>query len=529
MFLVPARHFIAFFFNPAADRRSDDARLGATSQRRSAPRLTPRATGKSSRSIVWGKWLLGIGLTSCAPPALAQQPVLAPLHGTWVGSAQLFGSPTPLVLDFAPLSQPGAGRALLALPTSGLHGIQLDTIQLQADSLCLPASALPGTLVLHFTDDTLGLTGFLLAGGQRAAVRLSPSTPQRLARVLPRRLQDPAPPYPYQQLPTRFAGGSPGVTLAGTITTPPSRRGPALVFLSGSGPHNREGEEFGHKSFLVPADALTRRGFIVLRYDERGVGTSTGRYATAGTADFARDAAAAVRALRTDSRLQVGKVYLIGHSQGTLEAVRVAAQDPTLGGVVLLGGIGRPNRLNYRDRTRANFQDRLAAASASERPGVEKYLRMNERLIEIAAAQPDSATALAQMRREAPALGVSSEEVGYYASAFLDRTLHDILVQDPTPDLRRLKIPILALTGEADTETPAASELPALREQMRLAGNSQLTTAVIPHVNHFFQTNLPGQEKSLFDNPETFSPVELRLLVEWLTKQAGLPMVSPRP
>jgi pimeloyl-ACP methyl ester carboxylesterase len=410
-----------------------------------------------------------------------------------------------------------------------LHGIQLDTIQLEADSLRLPASALPGTLVLHFTADTLGLAGFLLAGGQRAAVRLSPSTPQRLARVLPRRSQEPHLPYPYQQLPTRFAGGSPGVTLAGTITTPPSRRGPAIVFISGSGPHNREGEEFGHKSFLVPADALTRRGFIVLRYDERGVGASTGRYATAGTTDFARDAAAAVRALRADSRLQVEKVYLIGHSQGTLEAMRVAAQDSTLSGVVLLGGIGRPNRLTYRDRTRANFRDRLAAASASERPGVEKYLRLNERLIEIAATRPDSATALAQMRREAPALGVSSEEVGYYAATFLDRTLHDILMQDPTPDLRRLKMPVLALTGEADKETPAATELPALREQLHLAGNSQLTTAVIPHVNHFFQTNLPGQEKSLFDNPETFSPVELRLLVEWLTRQAGLSMVLSRP
>jgi pimeloyl-ACP methyl ester carboxylesterase len=197
--------------------------------------------------------------------------------------------------------------------------------------------------------------------------------------------------------------------------------------------------------------------------------------------------------------------------------------------VVLLGGIGRPNRLSYQDRTRANFRDRLAAASATARPGVEKYLRMNERLIEIAAAHPDSAIALTQMRREAPALGVSVEEVGYYAPAFLDHTLHDILVQDPTSDLRRLKMPILALTGEADTETPAASELPALREQLHLAGNSQVTTGVIPHVNHFFQTNLPGQEKSLFDNPETFSPVELRLLVEWLTKQAGLPMVRPRP
>ena len=78
----------------------------------------------------------------------------------------------------------------------------------------------------------------------------------------------------------------------------------------------------------------------MLRYDERGVAASTGRYATAGTVDFARDAAA-VRALHTDPRLHVGKVYIIGHSQGSLEAEQVAAQDPTLAGVVLLGNLGQ--------------------------------------------------------------------------------------------------------------------------------------------------------------------------------------------
>lgn len=40
-----------------------------------------------------------------------------------------------------------------------------------------------------------------------------------------------------------------------------------------------------------------------------------GQLAASGTADFARDVAAAVRALR-DRRLHVGKVFLIGYSQG---------------------------------------------------------------------------------------------------------------------------------------------------------------------------------------------------------------------
>ena len=481
----------------------------------------------ASRCLVSG-WPLLIALLLGPWLAEAQRPrAQLPQQGTWAGSVTLFGTPTPLVVDFSLLSQPGAKRAILALPMLGLHGVQLDTVLIQGDSLRLPASALPGTLVVRPTTDTLGWVGYLLVSGQRAPLRLSPATPARLARLLPTRPQQPRRPLPYQELPAAFAGGAPGVKLAGTITTPPSRRGPAVVFISGSGPHNRDSEEFGHKSFLVPADALTRRGFIVLRYDERGVGASTGRYASAGTADFARDAAAAVRALRADPRLRITNVFVIGHSQGSLEAMRVAAHDPSLAGVVLLGGIGRPNRLLFQDRMRANFAGRLAAASPADRPGVEKYVHLHERLIAIAAATPDSTAALAQMRQAAPTFGIDPDEAAVYGAAYLEHTMHDLLAQDPTPDLVRLRMPVLALTGEADTETPSATELPALRQALQCAGNQQVTLVTVPQVNHFFQTNLPGQEKPVFDNPETFSPTELKLLVDWLAKQAGLPASRP--
>jgi pimeloyl-ACP methyl ester carboxylesterase len=471
---------------------------------------------RSSRQ--WVGVLLGLALAGAAQA----QEAPAQLRGTWAGTVTSYGTPALVLFDFDALRQPGAGKATVALPSLGLHGVQVDQFVPVGDSITMKMSALPGSYRARLTADTLGLAGYLLTAGQRLPLRLSPIAPARLAQLLPARAQVPKRPLPYRELPLTFAGGAAGVTLAGTITAPPGLRGPAVVFLSGSGPHNRDGEEFGHQSFLVPADALTRQGFIVLRYDERGVGASTGRYATAGTADFARDAAAAVRALRTDPRLHVGKVYVIGHSQGSLEAARVAAQDPALAGVVLLGGLGQPLASIYQARMQANFQGRLAAASPADRPGVEKYVTLHNRLIAIAATVPDSAAALAQMQQEAPALGVSAEEATMYASSYLEPTMHDILAQDPTPYLRKMRMPVLALTGTLDTEASAATQLPALRAQLKLAGNTQVTTLEVPQVNHFFQTNAPGQEKSLFDNPETFSPAELRLLSGWLTQQAGL-------
>lgn len=410
--------------------------------------------------------------------------------------------------------------ATVSLPSIGLHSVQVDRFVPYGDSLKLLMSGLPGAYVARPMADTLGLTGYLLVAGQRLPLRVRPVSPAGLAQLLPARSQTPRWPRPYRELATTFTGGAPGVALAGTITAPPSLSGPGIVFISGSGPHNRDGEEFGHKSFLVPADELTRRGFVVLRYDERGVGASTGHFAAAGTADFARDAAAAVRALRNDRRLHVGKVFLIGHSQGTLEVAMVAAQDPALAGVVLLGAIGQPVAALYQERLRAQFHDRLAAASAADKPSVERYVTMYNRLIAIAATVSDSATALAHMRRELPTAGVSEQEVLSYAPSYLEHTVHDILAQDPTPYLQKMKMPVLALTGELDTETPASNQFPALQTQLQRAGNKHVTLTLVPRVNHFFQTNAPGHEMPIFDNPETFSPVELQLLSEWLTRQA---------
>jgi uncharacterized protein len=80
----------------------------------------------------------------------------------------------------------------------------------------------------------------------------------------------------------RASGRSP--TLAGTLTKPP-RRGPhpAALLITGSGPHDRDETVAGHRPFLVLADYLTRRDIAVLRADDRGVGGSTGDFASAAT------------------------------------------------------------------------------------------------------------------------------------------------------------------------------------------------------------------------------------------------------
>ena len=97
-----------------------------------------------------------------------------------------------------------------------------------------------------------------------------------------------------------------GVKLSGTLTLPDSRGAyPAVILLSGSGPNDRDASYDGHKPFRVLAEYLTPLGIAVLRYDERGVGASTGDFPTAFE-DYAADALAGVAYLKSRPEIDAG-------------------------------------------------------------------------------------------------------------------------------------------------------------------------------------------------------------------------------
>src|SRR6185437_6849994 len=149
------------------------------------------------------------------------------------------------------------------------------------------------------------------------------------------------------------------------LTLPPqnAQRFPAIVLIAGSG-RNARNEEFGagHEPFLVLADALTRQGYAVLRYDKRGVARSTGDYSTATTLDFASDAAAAVAFLRSRPDIDAANVGLVGHSEGANIAAMVADQDSSLAFIVMLAAAAVPGGVLVAEQNR-----RMAMAEGETR------------------------------------------------------------------------------------------------------------------------------------------------------------------
>lgn len=302
-----------------------------------------------------------------------------------------------------------------------------------------------------------------------------------------------------------------GVTLAGTYSAPKGEGPfPAVVLIAGSGPNTRDEDVFGHKVFLVLADALNRAGIAVLRYDKRGVGASTGHYAQATTADFANDAEAAARWL--SARKDVKTIGLIGHSEGGIIAPIVANRDPKVAFVVLLAGSGVRG-----DRLLLSQQESIGRASGLSENVLSQAAAANRLIYDAIIADPAHADAAARAVVEAqktPDHPQDPKTVDAIIKQITTPWMVHFLSYDPQPELKKLKTPVLALIGEKDLQVPADENLPALRDALK--DNKDATVSELPGLNHMFQTATTGAPSEYAETEETIAPSALKLITDWI-------------
>ncbi|NNK49142.1 MAG: alpha/beta fold hydrolase [Gemmatimonadetes bacterium] len=449
-------------------------------------------------------------------PAEAQERADRPdVAGTWVGTLDAAGQELSLVFHIA-RGVDGRLSGTMDSPDQGAYGLALSAVEAEDDgSVRFEFAMAGGEYTGRLSAEGDAITGTWSQGGASFPLLLGRGDAEALA---PKRPQEPQPPFPYEALEVGFDNPGAGVRLAGTLTIPVGDGPhPAVALISGSGPQDRDGTVFGHRPFLVLADYLTRRGIAVLRYDDRGIGESTGNLALATTPDFASDALAAVAFLTARPDVNPVKIGLVGHSEGANVAPIAASQNDEIAFVVLLAGTGVTGRELLVMQAKA-----INRASGVSEGVIEQRARIQGELLDVVMAAEDDSAAVEGARVILAEAGLSGDAAEAQIRGLLSPWMKHFLSYDPLPELRQLSIPVLALNGEKDTQVPPTENLLPVEEALREGGNRDVTAEVLPGLNHLFQTAETGAPTEYVRIEETMSPAALVRIADWIAERAGI-------
>lgn len=455
---------------------------------------------------------LPLKLSKGLPPAKS---VIGGVDGVWSGKITLNGVDLRLVLRV--VTGPRGTIASFDSPDQGAFGLPVQDLARNGRKVRFKLKVVGASYEGTLSEDQQSLSGIWTAPSQPPAEIVFTRGTAAAANAPRKRPQSPQPPFPYAAEEVAFDNPSEsGVHLAGTLTVP-SGNGPfpAAILITGTGQQDRDETLMGHKPFRVIADYLSRRGIAVLRTDDRGIGKSVGDVVKATSADFATDSNAAFAYLRTRKDIRPDAIGFIGHSEGGLIGPIAMASNKDVAFLVMMAGPGTAldqlmlsqRRLIGESMGQSNVErDRAAPVWAALYKAIASGATNEEGL----------AAALAVLTPEAmTTIGIPE---GTDKQAILAQIgtpwFRYFLKYDPAPNLRAIKVPVLAMNGSLDRQVPAKENLPAIRAALK--DNRDVTIVELPGLNHLFQTAKTGGVGEYAEIEETVAPAVLEQMATWI-------------
>ena len=258
-----------------------------------------------------------------------------------------------------------------------------------------------------------------------------------------------------------------GHVLVGTLTIPKdfNQPLPGVVLITGSSPQNRDHSPADHpeyRLFRQIADALSRRGIVVLRMDDRGCGCSGGGpLKSATTAQRADDIRSGISYLKGRKEINGNRIGLIGLSEGGIIAPMVSVTDSSIIAIVLMAG----------SATKGDVILDFQVGSSSWRQW----------------------------------------EQGEWLEFFIE--------YDPLPTAERVRCPVLILHGDQDEHVPV-EHAKLLAEAIRRGGNQDVTVEIFEGYNHGFINIEEANKKDEAGKPLSeilkISPDVINVISNWI-------------
>jgi dienelactone hydrolase len=271
---------------------------------------------------------------------------------------------------------------------------------------------------------------------------------------------------------------------------------PAVVFLAGSGPSDRDETIGACKPLKDLAWGLASLGIASLRFDKVTFAHPKEVSARSNFTlvdEYLTDAAAAIRVLREQANVDATRVFVLGHSLGGTVAPRVASLDPSLAGVVILAGGTQPlqwaivRQIQYL----ASLDPATRAASQATIDVLSRQARVVDDPALLASAQP------------------SDLPFGVASSYWMDLNEYR-----PAQVARTLMMPLLILQGGRDYQATLSEDYAGWKAG--LDGKDNVTFQVFDVDNHCF---LPGTGPSSAQDYDSLQHVDrdvVTLIAKWL-------------
>ena len=148
-----------------------------------------------------------------------------------------------------------------------------------------------------------------------------------------------------------------GFSLVGTLSKPAAQttRSAGCRRLSWSAARRRPIATRSWPAFPIfgeLASALADAGYVVVRYDKRGVGQSGGRAESVTLDDYADDVIAAVKFLGRRKDVDAKRIAVLGYGEGGAVAAVAAAREGKIAALVLVSSPGWPGATVVLDQQR---------------------------------------------------------------------------------------------------------------------------------------------------------------------------------
>lgn len=302
-----------------------------------------------------------------------------------------------------------------------------------------------------------------------------------------------------------------GFSLGATVSRPAGKtapdpkaktteRLPAVVFVVGSGPVDRDSTVYGIPVIAQLAGLVADAGYITVRYDKRGIGQSGGRAESATLADYAEDLVSVVKWLRKQKDVDPNRITVVGHSEGAAVALLAASRTGDIKAVASVSGVGTTGAELILEQQRMA----LATLKLSDEEKAKRVALQKQIMSAVLSPTGEGWDGVPEaMRKQA--------DTPWFRS---------FLAYDPATVMPKVKQPLLVLHGERDRQVPLANA--ELLNGLGLKRKNGTTTMqIVPGVNHLLVPAQTGEvnEYGKLGNVRV-SPDVARAITDWI---AGLP------